>query len=236
MRPPLATSQREMAPQWRTVAVPPVRVAIWFTHPGSCTRVATCGLSRPTNAADESLAKLMRGVTGDGGVVEGHDVALPGSEVRVVEVEDAFRQDVSEPGRGRVVPRDLHLKHTAAGAVLGLDLHGQAGALAAEDDVDALALDRDVAGQDESPVIGRLAIEDDRAPVARDIERVWLARQRPVLDRKGFRNNGELHVSAVDHETRTEIVGRDRDFTVAPDRTSVVQPPDDKSTALAAGG
>src|SRR2546429_6140050 len=54
---------------------------------------------------------------GDGGVLEGYDVALTGAEVRVVEVEDAVAKHVGESRGRRVVALHLHLEDSAVGAV-----------------------------------------------------------------------------------------------------------------------
>jgi hypothetical protein len=59
IRPPLATSQTDTPPQWSTVANVPSRFSIRFTQSWS-TRVATCGLSRPTKRGERSVAKLIR--------------------------------------------------------------------------------------------------------------------------------------------------------------------------------
>ena len=86
-------------------------------------------------AADELRrqvgADVDAGGDGRGGVLEGHDVALAGAEVRVVVVEGVRAERVGDAGGGAVAALGLHLEEAAVGAVLGLDLHGQAGAGAA---------------------------------------------------------------------------------------------------------
>jgi hypothetical protein len=59
IRPPLATSQTDMAPQWATLGVRGSAVL----QSGCGTRVATWALSRTTNFGERSLPMLTRGVT-----------------------------------------------------------------------------------------------------------------------------------------------------------------------------
>src|SRR5882762_11076107 len=61
MRPPLDTLHCEIPPQWLTEPGC-VGFGILFGQPFAM-RVATCGLSRPTNLFEESFAKLTRAVT-----------------------------------------------------------------------------------------------------------------------------------------------------------------------------
>ena len=93
MRPPHATSQTETPPQWSTVWTPPGGAGR-----GSCS-TQPCGDpggDLRAVAADELGREVVADVDargdGRGRVLVGHDVALAGAEVRVVEVEGVRRR------------------------------------------------------------------------------------------------------------------------------------------------
>ena len=63
MRPPLATSQIDMPPQWSFVSLRPSVLVKSGPQLACGMRVATCALSRTTNLAERPLPMFTRGVT-----------------------------------------------------------------------------------------------------------------------------------------------------------------------------
>src|SRR3979411_2997047 len=95
-------------------------------------RVAACGLSRPTNLAERSLAKLTRAVTVTvpSGLaplqttsVPSGRTPVPSADGRMCKVEAVVPENVRDHRRRPVGAGWLHLEDAAVGAVLDLDLH-----------------------------------------------------------------------------------------------------------------
>jgi len=92
---------------------------------GSLPRVATYMLSREPNFAGRSLPVLTR------------------AEVRVVAMEHARPETVDDARRGPVRPLLFHLEEAAGRAILGLDLHADDCARAADNEVAIFHRDTD---------------------------------------------------------------------------------------------
>jgi hypothetical protein len=97
-------------------------------------------------------------------------------DLRTVASDEAARDVVGEvdargDGHGAIRVGALAghrraMEDAAGRAVLGLDLHREAGARPLQDDVGALDLDGEVSGEREAAVVGDLAREHDRPPPA----------------------------------------------------------------------
>src|SRR5882672_2599610 len=102
-----------------------------FVHSGKVTSAATCGLSRPTNLLEKSLAKLVRAVTVTvpSGLAPLHTTGVPlgrmpeqgirsPSRFRTFglsKIEDIRRENVCETGCCCVGACRFHLKNSAIG-------------------------------------------------------------------------------------------------------------------------
>src|SRR5262245_66542089 len=110
-----------------------------------------------------------------------------------------------DPGRRAVSTLRLHLEEPALRAVVRLELHAQPRAGARDVDAFTDDLDRDIPGEGEAAMVGRLRREDDRAVPAGHVERVRRAGEQVVRDPERVGDHGELDVLPLDEEGPRDV-------------------------------